>query len=239
MNGVLVLCMLAAAARYLWVGMHASAIDPDMDRLTLAANARDRGTTGIPDYAAAGVCLGIACALLAHIVSAPAAYAILCLAITCRPVVEQVTEERGRARGRRAAVLQPKPRVDPVLLTWIALAAASTLLLLPSLIVASDRVSAVPVALSCVAMVLLAWRVATAPRLLSGDDVEAEFLLDRMRRIRRTGSVCFTAVACASFYTAVDKESINLSAVGYIVFIALIVWMLVYLRLASRTLVLL
>ena len=53
MNGVLVLCMLAAAARYLWVGMHANAIDPDMDRLTLAANARDRGTTGIPDYAAA------------------------------------------------------------------------------------------------------------------------------------------------------------------------------------------
>lgn len=238
LNLVVVLCALAAAVWYLWLGLHANAIDPDVDRLTRAANARDRGTTGLPDYVAASAAFVTACACAVHLVSPVVGYAFLCLAITSRAVGNLLVEERERARRRRAALLQPAPRVDPVLLTWIALAASSMLLLLPWLLVAGDRVSAAPVAVCCVAMVLLAWRIATAPRLLSGDDVEAEFLLDRTRRIRRTGLVCITAVGCASFYTAVAEGSINVYAVGYVVWIALIVWMIVYLRIASRSLVL-
>jgi hypothetical protein len=163
---------------------------------------------------------------------------VLCLALACRAVAYLRIEERERTRGRRAALLQRTPRVDPVLLTWMGFAAASTLLLLPSLLGASDRVSAVAVAVCCVAMILVAWRIATAPKLLSGDDVEAESLLDRKRRIQRTGLVCIIAVGCASFYAAVAKGSINFSAIGYVVWFALIVWLIVYRRIASQMLVL-
>ncbi|MGB6984946.1 MAG: hypothetical protein WBD74_03095 [Candidatus Aquilonibacter sp.] len=238
LNDVVVLCGLAASLWYAWRGMHANAIDPSVDRLSRAANARDRGTTGFPDYAVAGVAFATAVASAAHIFSPAVAYAVLCLAIASSLVADQLGEERVRARGRRAAVLQPTPRVDPVLLTWIALAAASTLLLAPSMFVANQRAVAGTVAISCVAMVILAWRIASAPRLLSGDDVEAEVLLDRTRRIRRTGLVCITAVGCASFYASIAEGSMNFSAIGLAVWFALIVWLIVYLRIASRTLVL-
>jgi hypothetical protein len=238
LNLVVVLCAVFLGAWSLWLGVRANALDPDMDRLTRAANARDRGTTGLPDYAVACVAFGTAGASAAHIFSPTVAYALLCLALACRAVAYLLIEERERGRGRRAALLQRAPRVDPVLLTWIALGAASTLLLLPALLVATTRVSAVAVAVCCVAMILVAWRIATAPRLLSGDDVEAEVLLDRKRRIRRTGLVCIIAVGCASFYAAVAEGPLNLYAVGYVVWIALIVWLVVYLRIASRTLVL-
>lgn len=238
LNLLVILCALAATVRCVWVGMHANAIDPDEDRLTRAANARDRGATGLPDYAAAAVLFATACACAVHIVSPVVGYALSCLALTSRSMAILLFEERERARRRRAALLEPAPRVDPVLLIWIALAASSTLLILPSLSAGSNRVSAIAVAGCCIAMVLLAWRLATAPRLLSGEDVEAELLLDRMRRIRRTGLTCIVAVGCASFYAVISTGSINVYAIGYGVWFALIVWMVVYLRIASRTLVL-
>jgi hypothetical protein len=234
LNVVVILCSLFVGARFVWAGMHAREIDACEDRLSQAAKARDRGATGLPDHALASVAFAIAGASALHLFSPVIAYALLCLAITSRLVVSLVFEERERARGRRAALLQRTAPVDPILLVWMALAAGSTLVLAPALLAASTRVSALVVVVCCIAMILVAWRIATAPRLLAGDDVEAELQLDRTRRIRRTGLVAMVSVGCVSFYAAIGEGSIQLWAAAFGIWIALGLWMIAYLRTASQ-----
>lgn len=238
MNTVLALYALVASLRFVWVGMRANVPYSETDRFSQAANARDRGATGLPDYVTAGVFFAIGCAILARVFSPAVAYGVLCLAASARLAAGLVAEERARARGRRAALLQRTPRIDPVLLVWIAFAALSTLELVPSILVPEQRVAASFVAVSCLTMVFLAWRIATAPTLLSGDDVEAELVVDRTRRIRRTGLVAMVTVGCAFFYLVVGADATRgLSLAGVAVWAVLGIWLMIYLRVTSRTLV--
>jgi hypothetical protein len=237
MNTLFALIAFGATIRYVWLGLHASVPYPSPDRFEQAANTRDRGATGLPDYVAACVFFLIGCAVLTHVLSLTVAYGFFCLAAASRLVAGLLAEERERARGRRAALLQPAPRIDPVLLVWIALATLTTLVFVPSLLVADQRAVAGIVAISVALIVFLAWRIATAPTLLSGDDVEAELVVDRTRRIRRTGSTALVAIAAASFYASIGAGSKTLFLVGMALYAVIAIWLMIYLRLASRTLV--
>jgi hypothetical protein len=237
MNALLVLIAFGASVRFVWVGLRASVPYPSPDRFERAANARDRGATGLPDYVTAFVLVLIGCAVLTGVFSPAVAYGVMCLALSCRLAAGLLAEERERARGRRAALLQRTLRIDPVLLVWIAFAALSTLLVVPSITVAEQRAAAGSVALSVVVMVFLAWRIATAPTLLSGDDIEAELVVDRTRRIRRTGGVAMVAVAAALVYAGIGAGSRSLSLAGFALYAVIGIWLMVYLRLVSRTLV--
>jgi hypothetical protein len=237
MNTLLVLCAVAATVRHVWLGLHANVPYPGSDRFDQAANARDRGLTGLPDYVTAGVFFLIGCGVLAHIFSPAVAYGLFCLTAACRPAAGLLVEERERARGRRAAFLQRAPRIDPVLLVWIALAALSMVVFVPSMLVAEQRFAASIVAISVALMIFLAWRIATAPTLLTGDDVEAELVVDRTRRIRRTGSVALVATGAAFFYAMIGEGSLNLFLVGFVLYAVIGVSLMIYLRIASRTLV--
>jgi hypothetical protein len=236
-NTLVIILAFAASIRYVWIGMHAHIPDPDSDRFSQAANTRDRGATGLLDYATACALIIIGCIQLAHVLSPAVAYGAICLLLACRVAAGLLAEERQRGRGRRAALLQRAPRIDPILLVWIALAALSVLVVAPSLFTAGQRAAGGFVAVSVVGTVLLAWRIATAPTLLSGDDVEAELAVDRTRRIRRTGLVAMTATAAASVYASFGEGSKDLSLVGFALYAAIGVSLMIYLRVASRRLV--
>lgn len=225
-----IICAFLAAFRYVYAGLRAKVPDPCEERFSRAANARDRGATGVPDFLVAALLFATACALLVYPVPVAAAYAFLCLAISARLVVGLLVEERERSTRRRAALLQRSPRIDPVLAAWVGVAAASTALVLPSLLAGNDRISALAVTACCLAMTAVAWRIATAPALLSGDDVEAELLLDRTRRIRRTGLVCMIAIGSAFFFAVAAGEPPNYGYTGIFVWAMLGVWLFVYLR---------
>jgi hypothetical protein len=237
MNTLFALIAFGATIRYVWLGLHASVPYPSPDRFEQAANTRDRGATGLPDYVTGCVFFLIGCAVLTHVLSLTVAYGFFCLAAASRLAAGLLAEERERARGRRAALLQPAPRIDPVLLVWIALATLTTLVFVPSLLVADQRDAASVVAVSVALIVFLAWRIATAPTLLSGDDVEAELVVDRTRRIRRTGSAALVAIAAASFYASIGAGSKTLFLVGMALYAVIGIWLMIYLRIASRTLV--
>ena len=235
LNAAIIVFGIYGGCKYIWDGLRANVPDPDDDRFTRAANARDRGASGLPDFVVAAVFLVTACVQFFHPLPVAAVYAILCLVLAFRLIAGLLVEERERSRRRRAALLQRSPRVEGVLAVWIGLAATSTVLLLPSLTAGPDRISAFLVAGCCVAMAVVAWRIATAPALLSGDDVEAELLLDRTRRIRRTGLVCMVAVGSVFFLAISAGEPRNFGYTGIFVWVVLGAWLIVYLRHLYRT----
>ncbi|MHB8463021.1 MAG: hypothetical protein ACYDA1_10260 [Vulcanimicrobiaceae bacterium] len=97
------------------------------------------------------------------------------------------------ATKRRTAVLQQRSASAPM---WVFFAGVASAL---SLLVYADTIqiafSAGFVALSCIFTVFLAWRVATMPALLTGDDSVVELFVDeRLRRIRTGAVLTFTVI---------------------------------------------
>jgi hypothetical protein len=211
-------------------GVTANANCESDDRLSRVANERDRGTNGMPEYIVAVICFSIAALALTHWLSAGVTYAILCVTLATRAVVMLTIEERSRVR--RAALLQRSRRVDAILLAWIVIATSSVLLLVPAVLDRTDVAAATAVAACVVAMVAVAWRIATAPPVLVGNDVEAELLLDRKRRIRRAGVVCLIAVGSVMFFGAVEKSWSAWPAMA--TWAALGAWLFFYIKRASR-----
>ncbi len=199
-------------------------------RIERADNARER-IPAVPRYILAGVSFGTACALLANVVPPTVAYAILCLALAARCVIDQIAEER--ATRRRSAVLGRSRRVDRVLLIWMALAAVSTLFLIPLILAQADRVAAIVVTGCAAAMVAVAWRIATAPPLLLGDDLEAEQIVDRETRATRTGMACFFAVATSAVFLGFNGSAV--APAFLLLGFGLAAWMLLYARRLGRT----
>lgn len=210
----------------------------EQERIERADDARER-SPALPRYIVAGVGFGTACALLAHSLAPAAAYAILCLAMVARCVADQIAEEQ--APRRRSAFLGRSRRIDPVLLAWIGLAALSSLFLMPQLLEGPDRGVAIVVAACVAAMTVVAWRIASAPPVLLGNDIDAEQVVDRETRAIRTGNTCVIAVGAVGLFTAWAGFSQNVSfdRLGYILVIivwaGLFVWKSIYARHLSRT----
>lgn len=184
-------------------------------------------------YAVALVAFCMAGALFAHIVSIAIAYAVLCLALVVRAVADQIAEER--APRRRAALLGRIRRVDPILAAWMALAGAASLALVPWLESDAYRVSTGVVAFCVLVMLGIAWRIASAPPLLFGSDVEAEEVVDRETRAIRTGNTCVLALGAVFFFMAFVGADVRFSLAVVIVLLGLWAWKSVYSRHLSRT----
>jgi hypothetical protein len=234
---------------FLWFGWRAAsrpATDgakdeyPESDeaRIQIADDARER-TSPVPRYIVAGVGFVIAAALLAHLISAAVGYAILCLALVQRCVADQISEER--APRRRSALLGRSRAIDPVLASWIALAAIASLFLIPWIFDEAVREAAIVVAICAAAMLVVAWRIASAPPLLFGNDLKAEQVVDRETRAIRTGNTCFLTVAAVVTFVGFSGDSAALHYRGDIVLAMLVLsfglyaWSRIHARRLART----
>jgi len=202
----------------------------EQSRIERADNARER-VPAVPHYILAGLSFGTACASLANAVPPTVAYALLCLVLAARSIVDQVAEEC--APRRRSAVMGRSRRVDPVLLIWVVLAAVSALLLVPWVLVQTDRVAAIVVTGCAATMVAVAWRIASAPPLLLGDDLEAEQIVDRETRATRTGKACFLAIAASAVFLSFSGSSVASAMI--LLGLGLFAWMRLYAHRLSRT----
>jgi hypothetical protein len=202
------------------------------DRIRQADDDRERLSV-TTRYVVAGVSLVTACLLLAHVVPPTVAYAVLCLAWASRSVADQISEER--APRRRAVLLGRSRRVDPVLAIWIGLAAVYSLLLVRWIADEAYRGAAILVAVCVVTMVVVSWRIVTAPPLLFGNDIEAEQIVDRETRAIRAGNTCFFAIAAVLFFLLViGVPSILETVVLVLVPFGLMAWKTIYARHLSR-----
>jgi len=171
----------------------------DRCRVERADDNRER-LSPMARYAVSALGFVMAGALLAHLVTPAVAYALLCLAMVGRCVADQIVEER--VPRRRSAMLGRSRSIDPVLLIWIVLTAASAFELTPWLLEPAYRIAAVIVAVCVLIMVVVAWRIASAPPLLFGNDLAAEQVVDRETRTLRTGNACFLAIATVAIFDA-------------------------------------
>jgi hypothetical protein len=190
-------------------------------------------------YAVSAIGFGMAGAVLIHLVTPAVAYAILCLSLAARCAADQIVEER--TPRRRSALVGRSRSIDPVLITWIALTAASGFALIPWLVEDAYRIAAIVVATCVLIMVAVVWRVASAPPLLFGYDLAAEEIVDRETRALRTGNACALTIGAVMLFVAfVGGQQ------GYInhefevwglqfLFFALFAWSRLYARHVTRT----
>lgn len=122
-------------------------------------------------------------------------YALLCLALACFQLCDLLQDEG--ARRRKVASLVPRPAVEPIPVVWIALVVGSVALLAPYVLLAQERAAAL-VGMCALVMAGIAWRIASAPVQLHGENVRSERMRDRAWRFRKAG-VC-SVVAMGSIF---------------------------------------
>ncbi len=202
-----------------------------LDRIQRADVDRERKSP-FPRYAVSAIGFLTAGVVLAHLVAPIVAYAIICLSLVGRCVADQIAEER--APRRRSAVIGRSRLLDPVLMTWIALTAASSLLLIPWLLDQTFRIASVLVAVCVLTMVAVAWRVASAPPLLFGNDLDAEQVVDRETRAIRTGNSCILTVGTMLAFYAFLGGNRYAGAALAAVWVVIFAWKSIYARQLSR-----
>jgi hypothetical protein len=109
-------------------------------------------------------------------------------------LADLLQDERARAQRRRVALLAPRPTADVVPTVWVALAVAAGLMLAPYVFLGEQRVAAVIVGFCAFVMAGIAWRIASAPRQLYGEDVRYERIRDRYSRTRKAGVTAVLAM---------------------------------------------
>jgi hypothetical protein len=225
--------------------LQATGTESGQSRIQRADENRER-VSPVARYVVSAVAFIVGAALLAHVVTPALAYAVLCLVLAARAVADQVAEER--APRRRSAVLGRARGIDPVLLTWIALTGASALALVPWLLDPAYRFAAVIAAGCVLTMLWLAWRIASAPPLLFGNDLQAEQVVDRETRAIRTGKTCFLTLCAVTVFTSfvglpfhfvvygITYHGINVLAPALLVLCAALwMWKSFYVRHLTRT----
>ncbi|MGH7728628.1 MAG: hypothetical protein ACREM2_07555, partial [Vulcanimicrobiaceae bacterium] len=115
-------------------------------------------------------------------------------------VIDVLGEER--ARRRRVASLAPRLAVAVVPTIWIASAAAAALLTIPYVVLAEERAAAAIVGICSLVMAYIAWRIASAPVQLAGEDIAAERGRDRAIRLRRVGLTTVVAIGNVFVFTS-------------------------------------
>ncbi len=185
-------------------------------------------------WAVAAGSVALIALLLDGVVAPEIGYALLCLLIVTVYLVDVVQEER--ERRRRVASLAPRPRVDIAPAIWMVVALLCAALVTPYALESAHRVAAVIVGLGAVAMAAIAWRIATAPQQLAGEDPDAERVKERAYRAIRVGNSSALAVAIVFvFATFVNQTSIAVTglergivAVTFYAFLMVWIWGMVY-----------
>jgi hypothetical protein len=173
--------------------------ESDRNRIERADDYRER-ISPLARYAVSAVGFAMGGALLGHLIVPAVAYAFMCLSMAGRCVADQIVEEQ--TPRRRSALIGRSRSIDPVLFTWVALTGVAGFALVPWVLEGAYRLPAVVVAVCVVTMVAVAWRIASAPPLLFGNDVAAEQVVDRETRALRAGGACFLTLAAVSIFVA-------------------------------------
>lgn len=223
------------------------------ERILVAATAMLAGTVNItsplrpsclqPVSARIGVgvvAFALAAFVLLGFVAPVVAYAVLCLSMVSVYVVDLVQEEH--ERKRRVASLSPRPRADRIPAIWTVVATLSAALVAPYILDESNRVAALIVGACAVVMAAIAWRIASAPLQLLGDDLEAERNADRSSRARRTNITSVLAVGIvfvfANFVNPTSAAATPIERVvpflAFFVWVGLWVWGALYIRRLDR-----
>ncbi|MGD1065944.1 MAG: hypothetical protein ABR975_03945 [Vulcanimicrobiaceae bacterium] len=155
------------------------------------------------------VSLVIAALILTRVLSSVVGYAMLCLALVGSQLVNLLREEH--AHRRRVASLIPRPAADAVPTVWVAIAVASVMMLAPYVILGEERVAALLVGLCAIAMAGIAWRIASGPVQLHGDNIRYERMHDRALRSRKAG--LSAVIAIGAIYAFICFVNVGLSAV--------------------------
>lgn len=145
-------------------------------------------------FVTAFIAFVIALLELFQAVSAVIGYSLLCLALAGFQLADLLQDERVRAHQRRVALLAPRPAAEVVPTVWVALAVATGLMVAPYMILDEQRVAAVIVAVCAFLMAGIAWRIASAPRQLFGENVRYERMRDRYSRTRKAGVTAVVAM---------------------------------------------
>lgn len=145
-------------------------------------------------FVTASVALVIALLVLFQVVSSVVGYSFLCLVLAGFQLADLLQDEQARARQRRVALLAPRPAAEVVPTIWVLLATAAGLMLAPYVILDEQRVAAAIVAACAFLMAGIAWRIASAPRKLFGEDVRSERMRDRYSRTRKAGLTAIIAM---------------------------------------------
>jgi hypothetical protein len=142
----------------------------------------------------ASVAFAIGVLVLLQAVSPVVGYSLLCLALAGFQLADLLQDEHARTQRRRVALLAPRPAADIVPTAWVALAVAAGLMLAPYVFLDEQRVAAAIVAICAFVMAGIAWRIASAPRQLFGEDVRYERIRDRYSRTRKAGVTSVVAM---------------------------------------------
>ncbi len=196
-------------------------------------------------YIVAAVALAIAILLAFDKVPAVVSYGLLCLAMVSIYVDDLLQEEH--ARRRRVASLAPRPVADAAPTAWIVIAAMSPLMLAPYIVLREQLTAALMVAVCVLVMATIAWRLASAPVQLAGENLQLERMRDRVWRSKRAGITAVLAVgivfvfisfvnAGLSVVTAVQRDLGLLSQVMWAVLaLWVMAWIAWYQRRLSRS----
>jgi hypothetical protein len=180
---------------------------------------------------AASYLVGLGSLLLAAVVAIGAlqptiGYALICLLMVLAYVVDLVQEER--AHRRRVASLAPRPRAELLPALWTVIAALSAGMVVPFVLAGHDAVAAFVVGACTLVMAGVAWRLASAPMQLEGEDPARERVQGRAWRALRSGISSALAVAIIFVFSSfslkgfstslpVEREIITLSFTLWIV----------------------
>ena len=162
-------------------------------------------------FVTAVVALFIAVTVLLEAISAVVGYSLLCLTLAGFQLADLLQDERARAQRRRVALLAPRPAADVLPTVWVALAVAAGLMPAPYVFLDVQPVGAAIAAFCAFVMAGIAWRIASAPRQLFGEDVRYERKRDRYSRARKAGVTA--VVAMGSVMVFISFVNYNLTTV--------------------------
>ena len=166
-------------------------------------------TSALSRFAVALVAFVVAVLVFVPIISPVVGYGMLCVALVSIYLFDLLREEH--TRRRRVASLTPRPAAEAVPSVWVAMAVASVLMLAPYVILGEQRVSALIVGICAFVMAGIAWRIASAPVQLDGEDIQTERIRDRASRSRKAGLAAVLAIG--SIFVFISFVNADLPAV--------------------------
>lgn len=176
-------------------------------------------------FATAAVMLALAALVFFRLASPVVGYGMLCLAGVSVYLSDLLRQEN--ARRRRVASLTPRPAAEAVPAVWVALGAASVLLLVPYVILGEQRAAALMVGACALVMAGIAWRIASAPVQLRGDDLRSERARDRALRFAQSGLTAVSAIGSIMVFIGfVNAGSLAVSLQRVLHLVSFVTWVL-------------
>jgi hypothetical protein len=160
-------------------------------------------------FVTASIAFIIALLVFFKMVSPVIGYSLLCLALSGFQLADLLQDERARAHQRRIALIARRPAAEVVPTVWVSLAIAAGLMVAPYVVLDKQRLAAVIVAVCAFLMAGIAWRIASAPRQLFGEDVRCERMRDRYLRTRKAGLTAVIAMGSIMAFTVFVNNELH------------------------------